>query len=175
MFVDKNNNPVSPTVWLSYSSDGSNSLQSMLEVQPINATAAQLTALGLTVQPDPPPTPPTLAQQAGAKAAAAIAGGIAITSTSSPALNGTYVIDQTAQEEIVAISLYIQENNIFPEGLTSLVWLDFSQLPHVFTSTTTFQAFAKAVADYVTGVDLAVMSMSSGGNPTWPQAAATIP
>lgn len=58
MFI-KNGSPVDPLAWIQYSVDGSGSLSSLLQTQPINATSEQLVLMGITVQADPPPPAPT--------------------------------------------------------------------------------------------------------------------
>ncbi len=51
---------VAPNAWVRWSSDGSGSPKSMVETQPMNATAQQLAAMGVTVEADvitPTPDP----------------------------------------------------------------------------------------------------------------------
>lgn len=101
--------------------------------------------------------PPTLtaAQVAAATAASAMAAGLAITSTSTPALNGTYPVDEIKQTQIGQVEVYIQKNGKFPGSSgTSLAWFDISGTAHIFTSTALFSEFATAVADYVADLDL---------------------
>src|SRR5271169_3063131 len=59
--------------------------------------------------PDPAPTP-SAAQQAQTKYNAAIAAGVALTSTGSSALNGSYAIDTASQQKIASVALYIAVN-----------------------------------------------------------------
>lgn len=100
----------------------------------------------------------------------AMASGIQITSTSTPALNGTYTIDGIAQGRIASVSTYILVNGVFPGGLTEYPWIDMAGSPHTFPTTTEFQAFATAVADYVAALDLIIVT----GEGTLPSATATI-
>lgn len=58
MFVNAQNQAVDPHTWISYSIDGSGTPASMVRGQPVDASPAQLVAMGLTVQPDPTPAPP---------------------------------------------------------------------------------------------------------------------
>lgn len=80
--------------------------------------------------------------------------GCQIVSTGTPALNGTYSIDPGLLNKATSIAAYIVVNGKFPGGLASLAWPDASGNPHVFPTTASFQAFATALADYVTLTDL---------------------
>jgi hypothetical protein len=80
---------------------------------------------------------------------------LAIVSTSyASALNGTYAIDPTTQVKVQAVSLYIAANGKFPAGLSTMPWPDSSGTMHNFPTTAEFQAFATAIADAVTMIDL---------------------
>jgi hypothetical protein len=105
----------------------------------------------------PTPTPLTLAQQAQA----ALDAGLTITSTSTPSLNGTYNVNQTAQENIDSTELYVDTNGEFPEGATEMPWELFGGAGAVvFPSTAEFKAFATAVADYVAALQMVIDSNS---------------
>lgn len=104
--------------------------------------------------------PPTLAQQA----AAAIAAGLAITSTGTPALDGTYSVDEDAQSEIGWVSNYILVNGKFPGGATQYPWIDMANQNHLFQSTQDFQTFATVVADYVAALVI-IIKTNSGDLP----------
>lgn len=97
------------------------------------------------------------------------ANGVIITSTGTPAVNGTYGIDPTNQAKIAFVSSYITLHSAFPNSYSTLTHLDLSGNPHVFPTTTLFQAFATAVADFVTAVDEAYIAGSA-----WPSNAKTI-
>lgn len=101
-----------------------------------------------------PPPAPTLAQQAQA----ALLAGVSVTSTSTPALNGTYNIDVPAQAKIAATSAYILRNGTFYKGQATLPWVDASGTPHVFPSTTIFEDFATKIGDYVYELDMIIAS-----------------
>jgi hypothetical protein len=109
---------------------------------------------------------PTLAEQA----ATALTAGITITSTSNPALNGTYACDPNAQARIQAISLYGVVNSAFPGGGSTYPWLDTSGTPHTFPNVAAFQGFATAVANYVAALDFVLAGVSS----TLPSSSVTI-
>lgn len=146
----------------------------LLEVTPAQWTQhiADLRLSSFTIQAGAlvyavvPPPAPTLAQQAQA----ALLAGVQVTSTSTPALNGTYNIDVSAQAKIAATSAYILRNGSFYKGQTTLPWVDAAGAPHVFPSTTIFQDFATAVGDYVYELDMIVTS----GTGTLPSSSITI-
>jgi hypothetical protein len=115
----------------------------------------------------PAPLAPTVAQLA----ATLLAGGITITSTSTPALNGTYAIDAAAQANINAVQTYILTTpGTFPSGATQ-PWVDMSGAVHVFANTAQFTAFAKAAAQIAAQVTL----YGAGALPSPPAMSATIP
>jgi hypothetical protein len=97
---------------------------------------------------EPQPPSPTPAQQA----AYAINAGIVLTSTGTPALNSTYATNAAAQQQLNAIMTYIIVNNAFPGGSTQLPWPDANMTLHTFPSVISFQAFATAIANFVSEV-----------------------
>jgi hypothetical protein len=82
----------------------------------------------------------------------AIDRGVAITSASTPSLNDTYAIGPSSQAAMNAVTTYILLNAKFPGSSTTQAWSDATGTVHVFPSTTVFEAFATAVADYVAAV-----------------------
>lgn len=120
-----------------------------------------------------------LASAASAKTAqqgalAAIAAGIVITSTATPALNGTYPIDPATQVKLNSAVTYIMLNNAFPPALAaSMPWYDASGTPHIFTAISDFKHFATAFADFVAHVD--IYASSGGATGSIPSNAITIP
>ena len=117
--------------------------------------------------PPAPPPAPTLAQQAQA----ALAAGLTITSTGTPALNGVYATDAETQADIGWVQIYVQANGKFPGSSGTYVWLDIDRAPHIFPSVAEFTAFATVFADYV--ADLKMIATTNAG--TLPAATATIP
>ena len=114
------------------------------------------------------PTPvPTLAQQA----AALIAGGIAITSTGTPALNGTYATNAAAQANMLGVVSYINANGKFPGSSGTVTWYDMAGQPHVFSTVAEFMALYTAGLDFVMDCQL----VADAGTGTLPVASATIP
>lgn len=125
-----------------------------------------------TFAPPPPPVPPTPAQQAKAAYDAFIAGGLAITSTSTPAINGTYALDPGSQQTVTTEAAYINAFSEFTTGAASnFPW----RLPNgsaiVFPTTASFMAVTKAIAQSVTAANLALQSEST----TMPPSSVTIP
>ncbi len=101
------------------------------------------------------PPPPTAAEQLAASVAAAQAAGLTITCTSTPALNGTYAVDQAAQARINAIETAILKNGAFPGSSgAQLAYPKIDGTLVVFPSTSVFSEFATAVANYVADLDL---------------------
>jgi hypothetical protein len=96
--------------------------------------------------------------------------GLTITSTSTPALNGTYRIDASAQQTIAAIYSGVKGGDGVPGGGATFTFLDSAGAPHNFTPDQ-FTAFAKAVRDYVYALDMAAMQPS----PVWPSASVAVP
>ena len=120
-----------------------------------------------------PPVPPTAAQLAATaliqSAQAALAAGVAIESAGTPALNGTYAIDQLSQMDIIAIETSLNAGKGFPGGATSFNYQDASGAMHAF-SESNFTDLAAAVRDYV----YALKSVIAGASTILPAAAATI-
>lgn len=103
------------------------------------------------------PPGPSVAQQA----ATMLQAGCQIASTATPALNGTYACDPAAQQKIQATALYIQVNGKFPAGKTSMPWLDAGGAIHTFATTGEFLAFATAIGDYVTELEMVMLGQST--------------
>ena len=122
---------------------------------------------GALIAGSPPAVPPSPAQQA----TALISGGITITSTGTPALDGVYACDATAQSNLQAVQTYILTNGKFPGSSGTYPWLDTNSTPHVFPSTTEFEAFASRVADFVADCTMIILT----GSGTLPPSTASIP
>ena len=132
------------------------------QAQYANASAWTISGGAIVAATPPAPTPAQLANTA-------MGAGLAITSTGTPALNGTYAIDNASQGKIAAISAYSCQRQV-PGGVAFVPWIDFNGTAHTFPTTASFQAFATAVADYVAVLD--VIIASNAGTP--PAAAKTI-
>lgn len=105
---------------------------------------ANLSAQQLGPWATPAPTPATPEQIY----ALAVSKGIAIVSTSTPSLNGTYAIDGAAVQNISGVYSGIKDGDGLPGGGTSFNYPDASGAMHGFTATT-FPPFARAVRDYL--------------------------
>lgn len=135
-----------------------------------NPSGWQINADGtLGVYTPPPPTsppPPTLQQQA----AALLRGPVVITSTSVPALDGSYPIDQVTQGQITGIASAINAGLGLPGEGDTFNWPDTSGTPHPWPATQ-FTAFAKAVMNFV----YAAAQVAQGNGDTLPSNTLTIP
>lgn len=109
---------------------------------------------------------PTPAEQAEV----ALASGLTITSTGTPALNGTYACDSLSQADIIAIETSLNAGKGFPGGATSFGYGDASGVPHTF-SEADFTNFAVAVRDFVYGCK----AFAAGSGASLPSASVTIP
>lgn len=118
----------------------------------------------------PAPPPPTLSQQAGSL----LASGLAITSTSTPALDGTYRVASGVpfgREDIANEAQFISTFSEFTNGSASIEWPLIDGTTFVtFPSTTEFLAFAKAAAQFFAACR-AIQLTNSG---TLPSASVTI-
>lgn len=130
-------------------------------------------AAGNTPAAAPSPTPQE-------SYSAAVLAGVEITSTGTPALNGTYAIDPASQQAITSEALYIQVTTVqgaakFTNGQTTKGWPDRSGTPHTFT-TAQFITFAEGVAQYVDALATAqAVALAPEGNWTAPPQPVTIP
>lgn len=116
---------------------------------------------------------PTLAQQAATALSAALAAGIAITSTSLPAVNATYALDAVSTAQIFQIGTYAHSFGVFPNGGTTLAYPDSAGVPMTFTLAV-FVAFLQAVAPLVDAIQTQAGIMANGGTASWPSQTATI-
>jgi hypothetical protein len=123
-------------------------------------------AAGNTPDPAPPAPAPTLPQQAEAL----LSSGLTITSTSTPALNGTYPATPTAVSYVQAEMLSVLINGTFADGETTLQWADATGTLHTFPNVAVFKAFATAVGAFVA----AATKVEIGASTTLPPASATI-
>ncbi|CAB3742462.1 hypothetical protein LMG24238_06886 [Paraburkholderia sediminicola] len=118
----------------------------------------------------PAPTAAQIEAQALVQSAqAALVAGLQVSSTGTPALNGTYAIDQFSQMDIIAIETGLNAGKGFPAGTTTLNYPDTTGLLHNF-SEANFTDFAAVVRDYV----YALKSVMAGQSSSLPSAAVTI-
>ena len=106
---------------------------------------------------------------------AAMIAGVAISSTGTPAINGTYAIDQASQGKLTSEQVYIATKGSFTNGLASRSWPDANGTFHTFTSVTLFTNMAVAIAQYVDALATALAVVQAGGTWTAPAQPAAIP
>ncbi|MDE2426328.1 MAG: hypothetical protein KGO96_10530 [Elusimicrobia bacterium] len=112
----------------------------------------------------------TLATAAAqAQYATLLAGGLAITSTGTPALDGTYATDQQSEFNVVALQAAITVNAANFPGYYRL-----KNGARVTMTAAQFTAIAAALLTFVEAADEAVATAAQGGTPTWPAATATV-
>ena len=131
--------------------------------------SARCTVSGTTVTLNPAPAP-TLAQQA----AAALGAGLAITSTGTPAINGTYAIASGipfGREDIGTEAQFVSTFSEFTNGAQTLEWPLLNGTFVTFPSTASFMNFAKAAAQYYA----AVKAVVAAGQGSFPSNQVTIP
>jgi hypothetical protein len=109
---------------------------------------------------------PTLAQQA----TALLSAGLTITSTSTPAIDGTYPATPTAVSYVNAEMLSILANGTFADGATTLQWADATGALHTFPSVAVFKLFATAIGAFVA----AATKVEIGASTTLPPSSVTI-
>ncbi len=104
----------------------------------------------------------------------AIASGLVVTSTSTPALNGTYSVTPTAQRNFASIAAGIGSGQGLPHGAATISWLDVQGAPHVFTAVQIL-SLADAVRDYVYDLQQAQAALEAATAAAWPAANVTLP
>ena len=103
-----------------------------------------------------------------------LAVGVQVTSTATPALNGTYALDQVSQNQITAIAAGIAAGKGLPGAGTTFNWPDASGTPHAFSSAN-WTDFASAVETYIYNFTESLLTIVSGGSATMPAQPVTIP
>lgn len=123
-------------------------------------------------------TAPTLtnAQQAQIAFTNLLAGGLAITSTATPALNDTYLVNATTQPDLMAEAQYYQTFGTFTNGTTTIAWPNLAETAmHSFTWAN-FQNFVKACGAFLGAAKVALNTAISGSTTfVAPGSSATIP
>ena len=133
---------------------------------PANPENRDFAVLDLATVADYVAPVPTIADQA----ATALAAGLAITSTATPALDGIYAIDQTSQFKMLAQVVALMKNGTFTNGTTTILWPDTSGNGHAFDPVS-FGNFATACGVYAN--ELTVIINNNAG--TLPANSVTIP
>ena len=118
--------------------------------------------------------PPTLtpAQIVQNEVAALIAGGLTITSTSTPSVNGVYSCDDNSVKNLNACETFILRNNAFFNGSSTQAWQllngSFVEIPSVAI----FNAITDAIANFI--AQITVYSLSNGAIGSLPSNTVTI-
>ena len=99
--------------------------------------------------------------------------GLTITSTSTPAIDGTYPINSQAVQNFEAIQTGINTNHAFPLGATQ-PWMLLNGTNVSIPSTTEFIAIATAVEAFLDQAFVAEQTEAAGGTPNWPSTSVTI-
>lgn len=102
--------------------------------------------------------PVPLEQGPRVRASAALLGGFTVTSTAHPEIDGMYAVDPTSQMRIQAVSVYILQNSNFPGNSSTFGWSQLDGTRVQFPSVDVFQAWATAIADYVSTLDRIVFT-----------------
>jgi hypothetical protein len=102
------------------------------------------------------------------------ASGIAIISTSTPSLSGTYAIDPASLANLTALSTGIAAGKPLPGGGTSFNYADLAGVQHAFTAAA-FLNLAAAIETYVYDFDQALAALIAGQSATMPAPPLTIP
>lgn len=105
----------------------------------------------------PPLYSPTLIEQSYALLNA----GVILTSTGTPAVNGTYNAHPEAVSYLQSEMLSILTHGFFADGTVSVEWVDTSGVGHVFPNTTVFRAFAVAVGAFVANLIKVQLGLST--------------
>ena len=126
----------------------------------------------IVIPPAPPgPSPAQLAQTAYN---AAMATGCPITSTSTPAINGNYSMDDSTRTNILGIQREIESKSVYPNKKTTMPWFDIAGVPHIFPNTAIWLPFGEAIAEYYYALAEALYAGLAGGEWVAPPAPAPI-
>lgn len=101
-----------------------------------------------------------------------LAAGLIVVGSSS--LNGTYALDQVAQNRLSAIIAGIAAGQGIPGGGVTFSHPDISGIPHSFNAAQ-ITALAKAARDYLYALILAHAAAAAGQAPAWPNNQVTLP
>ena len=89
---------------------------------------------------------------------AALVSGLTVNGTGTPAIDGTFAVNPTTQGKIAAVEVYILKNGLFPGGGSTYPWPTVSGTFVTFPSTTVYQNWATAIANYVSAIDIVIAS-----------------
>lgn len=114
-------------------------------------------------------TPASLSFEAQATYNSLIAGGLAITSTGTSSINGTYDVSIAGQDNMVAMQTAIAVNSALFPGF----WRTISGTKITMTAAQ-FTEIATAALNFVVACDNALDTIQTGGTASWPSASVTI-
>ena len=122
----------------------------------------------------------SLAEQQQVNAAAAqahynalIAGGLTITSTSTPAVDGTYGTAASDQANFNAMQTYVLANGTLEQ--TPEPWFLENGSPVMLPSAAAFKEIATAIGNFVTNAKVAAAEAGEGMTVTWPSSSVSVP
>jgi hypothetical protein len=122
----------------------------------------------------PAGAPPSDAMAAGLALATAIASGITIASTGTPALNGVYALDALTMDQVGAVARDAASGLGLPGGGSTFEYPDRAGTPMTFTEQQIIGLY-KAMRDLLLGLNTAAATQRAGGTPTWPPQTGAIP
>jgi hypothetical protein len=131
-----------------------------------------VTATGELVAAPEPVIPPEAA--AANELLTRRAAGIAITCTSSSAINATYALDDLTLAQVGSVARDVSSGLGFPLGAPTFNYPDITSVPHTFNETQ-FVDLYKSMRDLVNDMTTQAAVMAQGGTPDWPDQSATIP
>lgn len=100
----------------------------------------------------------------------ALATGLTISSTSTPAVNGTYAVDANTQVHMLSEIVSINTNGAFADGTTSIAWQNWAQTATAIFTVALFKELVTAVGAFVSGN----LKVINGLSTTLPSASVTI-
>ena len=112
------------------------------------------------------PITPVVVAPPAQQVASALSAGLAITSTSTPAIGGTYPLDASTQFKISSIQLFIQTNGTFPGGVSAYPIFDVSGGAHMCPSIALFKEYSTAIANYISALDLYAAGVAGASLPS---------
>lgn len=102
-----------------------------------------------------------------------VSAGCAVTSTATPALNGTYALDQPSLFNITSLSAGIAAGKPLPGGGTTFNYPDISSAQHAFTGAN-FLDFAAAIETLIYSAQQALAALLAGTSAAFPALSVTI-
>ena len=146
--------------------------QPLAKVAQINGVPAQ-GAGGVTLTLSLAEQQQVSAAAAQAKYDALIAGGLTITSTSTPAVDGTYGTAASDQANFNAMQTYVLANGALEQ--TPEPWFLENGSPVMIPSAAAFKEIATAIGNFVTNAKVAAAESAAGQSVTWPSSSVSVP